>query len=121
MVPMPPAVLLDICRMNYRLPQALRDFLKDPKVHLIGFSWGSSDEPKMQSTFGLGVRDFGRFHDLQQVAQGLGYCGFGLARLTKRVLGLNMPKSKKVSMSNWEAAVMNRNQVKLFNEPDDMI
>lgn len=100
--------------MNYRLPPALKDFLKDRKVQLVGFSWGSSDEPKMQSTFGVGSKDFGRFMDLQQVAQGLGYCGFGLARLTKRVLGLNMPKSKKVSMSNWEAAAISRNQVRVI-------
>eukprot|EP00878_Enallax_costatus_P026379 GHUV01028310.1.p1 GENE.GHUV01028310.1~~GHUV01028310.1.p1 ORF type:complete len:214 (+),score=26.47 GHUV01028310.1:185-826(+) len=98
--------------MNYRLPPALKEFLQDPKVQLVGFSWGSSDEPKMQSTFGVGFKDFGRFMDLQLVAQGLGYCGFGLARLTKRVLGLNLPKSKKVTMSNWEASIISRNQVK---------
>lgn len=97
--------------MSYLLPPALKAFLKDPKVQLVGFSWSSSDEPKMQSTFGVGFKDFGRFMDLQLVARGLGYNGFGLARLTKRVLGLNMPKSKSITMSNWEAATISRNQV----------
>lgn len=39
----------------------------------------------MVSTFGVGQQHFGRFMDLQQVAQGLGYHGFGLARLTRQV------------------------------------
>lgn len=55
------------------------------QVHLLGFSWASSDEGKMRSTFGVGQKDFGRFLDLQMVAQGLGYHGFGLARLTRQV------------------------------------
>lgn len=52
---------------------------------------------------------------LQAVAQGLGYCGFGLARLTLAVLGLALPKSKKVSMSNWELAQLSRAQVRQFS------
>jgi hypothetical protein len=52
---------------------------------LLGFSWAGSDEGKMRSTFGMGMTDFGRFMDLQQVAQGLGYHNFGLARLTRQV------------------------------------
>lgn len=56
-----------------------------PQVHLLGFSWAGGDEGKMRSTFGVGAKDFGRFMDLQQVAQGLGYNGFGLARLTRQV------------------------------------
>lgn len=55
------------------------------QVHLLGFSWAGADEGKMRSTFGVGAKDFGRFLDLQLVAQGLGYHGFGLARLTRQV------------------------------------
>lgn len=55
------------------------------QVHLLGFSWAGADEGKMRSTFGVGMTDFGRFMDLQQVAQGLGYHNFGLARLTRQV------------------------------------
>ncbi|KAF6257883.1 hypothetical protein COO60DRAFT_1639575 [Scenedesmus sp. NREL 46B-D3] len=96
------AVLVRACRMGYKLPPALREFLRDPSVSLLGFGWAGSDEGKMRSTFGTGCQDFGRFLDLQKVAQGLGYCGFGLARLTTHVLGLTLPKSKRISMSNWE-------------------
>ncbi|WIA33866.1 hypothetical protein OEZ86_006968 [Tetradesmus obliquus] len=106
------AVLIRTCRMSYKLPAVLKDFLKDPSISLLGFGWAASDEGKMQSTFGVGFKDFGRFLDLQAVAQGLGYCGFGLARLTRAVLGLALPKSKKVSMSNWELAQLSRAQVK---------
>lgn len=56
------------------------------QIHLVGFSWALADEGKMQSTFGLGAKDFGQFTDLQRVAQGLGYHGFGLARLTRQVV-----------------------------------
>jgi hypothetical protein len=55
------------------------------QVHLLGFSWANSDEGKMRSTFGVGHKDFGHFLDLQMVAQGLGYHGFGLARLARQV------------------------------------
>eukprot|EP00879_Flechtneria_rotunda_P029156 GHRR01031434.1.p1 GENE.GHRR01031434.1~~GHRR01031434.1.p1 ORF type:complete len:314 (+),score=95.23 GHRR01031434.1:1-942(+) len=105
------AVLIRTCRMSYRLPPVLSEFLRDPSTSLVGFGWSTSDEPKMQSTFGIGAKDFGNFLDLQLVAQSLGYCGFGLARMTKHVLGLHLPKSKKISMSNWEALNLSHNQV----------
>jgi ribonuclease D len=105
------AVLIRTCRMSYKLPAVLKAFLRDPAISLLGFGWASSDEGKMSSTFGIGCKDFGHFLDLQAVAQGLGYCGFGLARLTQHVLGLTMPKSKKISMSNWELAHLTRSQV----------
>jgi ribonuclease D len=105
------AVLIRTCRMSYKLPAALKEFLRDDSISLLGFGWASSDEGKMTSTFGVGCKDFGRFLDLQAVAQGLGYCGFGLARLTSSVLGLTMPKSKKISMSNWEVTHLTMSQV----------
>lgn len=55
------------------------------QVQLLGFSWASADESKMQSTFGVGNKSFGSFVDLQQVAQGLGYINFGLSRLALQV------------------------------------
>lgn len=107
------AVLIRACRMGYKLPPALREFLRDPSVSLLGFGWAGSDEGKMRSTFGTGCQDFGRFLDLQKVAQGLGYCGFGLARLTTHVLGLTLPKSKRISMSNWEVKCLSMGQVRV--------
>ena len=40
---------------------------------LLGFSWDSSDEGKMQRTFGFGRSSFARFLDLQHVAASRGY------------------------------------------------
>lgn len=46
-----------------------------------------------------------------QVGASLGYHGFGLAALTKRVLGFALPKCRKVTMSNWEARQLSARQV----------
>ena len=70
---------------------------RDPQHTVLGFSWGSADEKKMQKSFGLGRQQlFGRFLDLQLVSQGLGYQQMGLTKLTERVLGCPNHKSKKV-------------------------
>lgn len=64
---------------------------------VLGFAWGSSDEKKMQKSFGLGRQQlFDRFLDLQLVTQGLGYQMMGLTKLTETVLGCPNHKSKKV-------------------------
>lgn len=106
------AVLVRVCRLGFRMPPSLRAFLSDPDLTFIGFSWDSSDEVKMRQTFGEGRRElFPRFLDLQQVGASLGYHGFGLAALTKRVLGFALPKCRKVTMSNWEARQLSARQV----------
>jgi hypothetical protein len=46
---------------------------QDPSLVLLGFSWDSSDEAKMQRTFGFGRSSFASFLDLQHVASSLGY------------------------------------------------
>lgn len=50
--------------------------------------------------------------DLRTVAAGLGYHGHGLKRLTQHVLGVSLPKVRAVTMSNWEARTLTRNQIK---------
>lgn len=112
------AVLIRTCRivgtqgLPKELPAALRAFLQDPSVLLLGFGWATGDEGKMQRTFGTGCRDFGRFVDLQAVARSLEYCELGLASLAGRVLRLAVPKARKVSMSNWEAPHLTPQQVR---------
>ena len=70
---------------------------RNPQHTVLGFSWGSSDEKKMQKSFGLGRQQlFDRFLDLQSVTQGLGYQMMGLTKLTETVLGCPNHKSKKV-------------------------
>lgn len=70
---------------------------RNPQHTVLGFAWGSSDEKKMQKSFGLGRQQlFDRFLDLQLVTQGLGYQMMGLTKLTETVLGCPNHKSKKV-------------------------
>jgi hypothetical protein len=53
---------------------------QDPSLVLLGFSWDSSDEGKMQRTFGFGRSTFARFLDLQHVAASLGYSRWAATR-----------------------------------------
>lgn len=106
------AVLVRVSRLGFQMPQPLRDFLSDPELTFVGFSWDSADEGKMQATFGAGRHQlFSRFLDLQQVGASLGYHGLGLGAFTKQVLGFQPPKCRKVTMSNWEARQLSAKQV----------
>ena len=105
------AVLVRVCRMGHTLPSALKEFLVDPGVVLLGCGWAGSDEEKMQGTFSMGWRQFGGFLDIQAVAKGLGYNHVGLGKLARSVLGLDIPKSRSVTMSNWETRSLSRAQV----------
>jgi hypothetical protein len=111
------ALLVRTCRMQYRLAPELLALLQDPKVALVGFAWDGADEGKMQSTFSVGAASFGRFFDLQAVARALGWHGYGLARLTAAVLGTPLPKSRRVTMSNWETRALTRAQVRWAGAP----
>ncbi|GIL71518.1 hypothetical protein Vretimale_2624 [Volvox reticuliferus] len=98
--------------MGYSLPSELRSFLEDPSLVLLGFGWDSADESKMRSTFGIGRADFRHFLDLQEVATSMGYHAFGLSRLSQKVLGIALPKSKSISRSNWAAPQLTNHQLK---------
>lgn len=50
--------------------------------------------------------------DLQEVAQQLGWHRIGLSRIAKLVMGIDMPKNKKVSCSNWAANNLSMQQIK---------
>jgi hypothetical protein len=63
---------------------------------VVGFAWGAADERKMRASFDFGRDGFGRFVDLSDVAEGLGYDQVGLATLTHRVLGAALPKLRSV-------------------------
>lgn len=78
---------------------------------LCGFGWDGSDEAKMQASFRVGRAHFRQFLDLQCVSQVLGYHRCGLASLTARVLGFELPKPRKVVMSNWEARRLSQGQI----------
>lgn len=87
------------------LPAAVVDFMREPGVVIVAFGWDSSDSRKWAHTFGAG-KDFAvsdHICDLQVVASHLGYGHVGLARLAQAVLGVALPKPKKVTMSDWSA------------------
>ena len=87
------------CHYTHSMSTAMTLGCRDPQHTVLGFSWGSSDEKKMQKSFGLGMEQlFGRFLDLQLVCQGLGYQQMGLTRLTEMVLGCPNHKSKRVML-----------------------
>lgn len=105
-------LLIRTCKMKPELPAALLGFLRDPSHMVLGYAWGSADEKKMQKTFGMGRADlFTNFLDLQSVSECLGYQGLGLASLIQTVLGCASYKSKRVSMSNWEARSLSPSQL----------
>lgn len=104
-------LLVRISCLGFRMPDCLRNFLRDPSVVTVGYSWDSADERKSRSTFDFGRSDFGRFVDLQSVSQQLGYHGYGLAGMCQRVLGFQLNKCKTVSRSNWQARVLTPRQL----------
>ncbi|EIE19787.1 ribonuclease H-like protein [Coccomyxa subellipsoidea C-169] len=105
------AVLIRTCRLKHQLPPVLAEFLRDPTIVLCGFGWDGSDENKMQASFRMGRASFPHFIDLQRVSVAMGYHRYGLGSLTARVLGFELPKSRRVSMSNWEARRLTQGQV----------
>mmetsp|Transcript_20389 Transcript_20389/g.48544 ORF Transcript_20389/g.48544 Transcript_20389/m.48544 type:complete len:385 (-) Transcript_20389:90-1244(-) len=105
-------LLIRTCKLGFELAPELQDFLSDPRICFVGFSWDVADNSKMKYSFCWGVENFARLVDLQVVAKDLGYgsrCGLG--ELAKQVLGLSLLKNDKVTRSNWEARQLSDDQV----------
>jgi hypothetical protein len=65
---------------------------------VVGFGWDGCDEGKMMETFGFGRKAMSRFLDLQTICAKLGYGNnMGLGKLTQQVMGITIPKDKKVT------------------------
>ncbi|KAK2076814.1 hypothetical protein QBZ16_005040 [Prototheca wickerhamii] len=98
------------------LPRALsrlRESMEDDVIGIdletttiVGYSWDSSDEARMQDSFGCGKDLFPSFFDVQRISEELGYHGLGLAALAGRLLGCPFRKARSVTMSNWEARTL---------------
>ena len=82
------------------LPDACRGFLSRPGVCLVGFDF-RCDAKKLQESFGFDLHAV-RHIDLKVFGEALGYRQLGLSRLVLVTFARELPKSKKVSMSNWE-------------------
>jgi ribonuclease D len=78
----------------------------------MGFSWHSGDEKKMRNTFGVGKDMFSNFCDVQDLAADLGYSkNCGLSTLTRYVLNAKLPKSNRISRSDWERKELSSAQI----------
>lgn len=92
------------------IPQSLKDFVADSNFTFVGIQV-LDDIAKLRDEYGL---DCAKSEDIRELAK-LKWPGKfrrpGLKDLALEVAGLNMKKPKHVSMSNWEARVLNDNQV----------
>ena len=64
---------------------------------MVGFSWDTNEEHKMEHTYGFGRSIFGGFTDVAKIAAHLGYQKRGLAALAGEVLGVKLHKARSVS------------------------
>ncbi|KAI3424211.1 hypothetical protein D9Q98_009567 [Chlorella vulgaris] len=92
-------------------PQELQQFLRSRTITYVGMNYRTADYAKMQASFGWCSRDFGSFEDLADVAARVGYGQRGLSALATSVLGLSLPKLKRVTLSNWEAWDLSLEQI----------
>ena len=53
---------------------------------------------------------FANFVDLKLVAHKFGFVNAGLARITEKVLGVSLPKSIRITRSDWACAKLSRRQ-----------
>ncbi|KAL3538290.1 hypothetical protein ACH5RR_001656 [Cinchona calisaya] len=92
------------------IPQSLKDFLADPNFTYVGIEV-ADDVAKLKNEYGL---ECSRSEDIKALAMRRWPGRFrrpGLKDLAWEVVGLYMKKPKHVCMSNWEARVLNDNQV----------
>uniref|UniRef100_A0A1D2AB40 C2H2-type domain-containing protein n=1 Tax=Auxenochlorella protothecoides TaxID=3075 RepID=A0A1D2AB40_AUXPR len=105
-------VLVRLCCMGKTFPHCLRSLLSDPSLVIVGYAWDGADEKRMQCSYGLGRNLFQRYFDVQAVSESLGYHGLGLISLARRVLQCDASKSKRITMSNWEARKLGCSQIR---------
>ncbi|EFJ46938.1 hypothetical protein VOLCADRAFT_92754 [Volvox carteri f. nagariensis] len=96
------------------LPDSFRTrFMEDSDVELVVAGWSSNDERKFEESFGLQTF-WCEITDIQKVAKACGHSKTGVRALVQAVLepSVGMPKSKKVSMSDWSAPSLQPEQLK---------
>jgi len=92
------------------IPQSLKSFMMDPNFTFVGIEVGD-DIAKLNDEYGI---ESNRSADIRELAKRQWPGRFrrpGLKDLAFEVSGLSMKKPKHVCMSNWEARVLNENQV----------
>lgn len=103
-------LILQLFHMDY-IPQSVKDFLNGDDVILVGVGV-DGDATKLRNDYGVVC---GEFMDLDQLCRDflalLGQRHLGLKGYAREVLGLNMEKPKRVTMSNWEVRSLSEAQV----------
>ncbi|KAJ7945796.1 Werner Syndrome-like exonuclease [Quillaja saponaria] len=102
-------LILQLFYMDY-FPQSLKDFLLDSNFIFVGIEV-ADDIEKLRNEYGLGCS---RHADIRELAKNKWPGRFrrpGLKDLALEVAGLYMKKPKHVCLSNWEARVLNENQI----------
>jgi ribonuclease D len=92
------------------IPQSLKSFMMDPNFTFVGVEVGN-DIAKLNNDYGV---ESNRSADIRELAmrQWPGrFCWPGLKDLAFEVSGLSIKKPQDVRRSNWEARVLNENQV----------
>ncbi|XP_059652276.1 3'-5' exonuclease-like [Cornus florida] len=92
------------------IPQSLKSFMADSNFTFVGIEVGD-DIAKLKNEYGL---ECSKSEDIRVAAMRRWPGRFrrpGLKDLALEVVGLNMRKPRHVTMSNWEARVLNENQV----------
>lgn len=102
-------LILQLFYMDY-LPLSLKNFLKDSNFTFVGIEV-AGDIEKLKDEYGL---ECTKCADIRELAKRKWPGRFrrpGLKDLALEVVGLLMRKPKHVCMSNWEARVLNNEQV----------
>ncbi|KAL7603911.1 3'-5' exonuclease [Lactuca sativa] len=92
------------------IPLSLKSFLLNPKFTFVGIEV-EGDISKLKNEYGL---DCAKSADIREEAKKKFPGRFrrpGLKDMAMEVAGIHMKKPKHVCMSNWEARVLNENQV----------
>ncbi|KAK9291616.1 hypothetical protein L1049_019565 [Liquidambar formosana] len=92
------------------IPQSLKSFLTDSNFTFVGIEVGD-DIAKLKDEYGLECSNSADIRVLAMRRWPGRFRRPGLKDLALEVTGLTMKKPKHVCMSNWEARVLNENQV----------
>jgi ribonuclease D len=92
------------------IPQSLKSFMMDSNFTFVGIEVGD-DITKLNDEYGIASNKSADIRELAKAQWPGRFRRPGLKDLAWEVSGLAMKKPKHVCMSNWEARVLNENQV----------
>lgn len=92
------------------IPQSLKDFMMNPNFTFVGIGV-ADDIEKLRTEYDLPCRARADIREKAKIRWPGRFRRPGLKDLALEVVGLNMRKPRHVTMSNWEARVLNENQI----------